>query len=355
MAKIEEVRNAKGKLTGYKMRVYIGRYQAGTKPDGTPIWKQDTRMISAPTKAELKRKEAKLLNENHDPKGTISFRTAFRNYIRDKEGVLSPASITNYKRTQTRMERHCTWFMDTNIHDITKAERQRMVSALASRYATNTVNAMNTTVASVLRHNDIFIGKVKVDNGMDATTEEVYVPSLETVLEILEKLRGHVLEPAFILAAFGPLRRGEIAALTWDDIDFETGMISVHAAQVEDENGNFIIKGPKTKASKRSLWFPPELLERIKAHDEICPLHINQITQRFSHFLIANGYKPFRFHSLRHFAASYYDEMGIPSDKIVKRGGWATDIMMKKVYIHKMNLPKQDDEIAGVLKGLNLR
>ena len=51
------------------------------------------------------------------------------------------------------------------------------------------------------------------------------------------------------------LRRGEILALQWDDLDFRTGALRVQR-QVQRIKGELVISQPKTKTSSRSVILP---------------------------------------------------------------------------------------------------
>lgn len=333
---------------GYKMRVYLGREEVGRDELGKPIFKAIIRQISAPTKAELKRKEALLIAENKGPKGIRSFRSAIKTYIRDKERVLSPATVANYKRVQETLGKNCPWFMDTDIAEIDKPVQQRMVSELSGKYALNTVKTVNSTVSSVLRYHDIPSHTVKFNEGADTASEsDRYIPTEDIIRKLIEDCRGTDLEAAVLLAIFGPMRRGEIDGLTWEDFDFIHNTVNVHAAQVRDEKGEFITKAPKTRASKRVLEYPEWVMERIKAHHEILPMSIDTLTSRFAAFLKKHGYPHFRFHDLRHFAASYYLKEGIPEVSVQRRGGWATDNMMKTVYRHEIARQQADLQILA--------
>lgn len=334
--------------TGYKMRVFLGREEAGRDEQGKPIFKEIIKQISASTMAELRRMEARLITENKDPKGTRSFRTAFKEYIHDKESVLSPATVANYQRVQTSLERRCPWFMDMNITEINKPVQQRMVSELSTRYALNTVKTFNSTVASVLKYNDVPSHLVKFNEGADTTSEgERYIPTEDVIKRLIEDCRGTDLEPAILLAAFGPMRRGEIGGLTWEDFDFERNVVNVHAAKVRNPQREFITKAPKTRASKRELEYPGWVMERIRSHKEILPMTIDALTSRFSDFLAKHGYPHFRFHDLRHFAASYYLKEGVPEVSVQRRGGWATDNMMRTVYRHEIARQQADLQILA--------
>lgn len=61
------------------------------------------------------------------------------------------------------------------------------------------------------------------------------------------------------------LRRGEICALKWDDLNLKTGTLKVER-QVHRVNGELVVSQPKTKASNRSIILPPPVLAVLKAY-----------------------------------------------------------------------------------------
>lgn len=64
----------------------------------------------------------------------------------------------------------------------------------------------------------------------------------------------------------------------------------------------------------------------------------NQITQQFGRKLKQLDVPHFRFHDLRHYAASIMHAIGIPDQYILQRGGWASDNIMKSVYRNVIDL-----------------
>ena len=68
----------------------------------------------------------------------------------------------------------------------------------------------------------------------------------------------------FTMAIYGQMRRGEMCALTWDDIDFENHVISINKAVREVKGLGRVIKEPKTKAGIRDLIMPSDLFELLK-------------------------------------------------------------------------------------------
>ncbi|MFR5585721.1 MAG: tyrosine-type recombinase/integrase [[Clostridium] scindens] len=73
----------------------------------------------------------------------------------------------------------------------------------------------------------------------------------------------------------------------------------------------------------------------------------DQITRRFQRAVQSAGLPHFRFHDLRHYAASIMHAIGVQDQYIVARGGWATDSVMKSVYrgVITDEMKKQSEKI----------
>lgn len=67
----------------------------------------------------------------------------------------------------------------------------------------------------------------------------------------------------FNIALFGGLRKGEILALTWKDIDFEKNTVTINKNTVYTER-EVITKTPKNKTSNRTIVLPQSVIELIR-------------------------------------------------------------------------------------------
>lgn len=79
----------------------------------------------------------------------------------------------------------------------------------------------------------------------------------------LDHVVAHRLCGCFALTLLG-LRREEVGALRWCDIDLETGTLRIRQARV-DVNGKDTIVPTKTERSARDLPLPPRELAMLKA------------------------------------------------------------------------------------------
>lgn len=94
---------------------------------------------------------------------------------------------------------------------------------------------------------------------IDDTGKAYQVGNYTTQKELPEQLRV-----LFNLAIYGGLRKGELLALNWSDIDFDADMLSITKA-VSVVDGVECIKSPKTKTSRRDIAIPHFLTMRLKA------------------------------------------------------------------------------------------
>ena len=112
--------------------------------------------------------------------------------------------------------------------------------------------------------------KTKGHTRTDDTGKQYTVGDYETTKEIPEQLRV-----LFNLAIFSGLRKGELLALKWSDIDFDNDQVHVTKA-VSVVDGKPVCKAPKTKNSVRTVTIPGFLSVRLKA------LKVSQTRYRLS-------------------------------------------------------------------------
>lgn len=69
----------------------------------------------------------------------------------------------------------------------------------------------------------------------------------------------------FSLMIYSSARRGEICALTWEDVDFRAAEISISKAASTTRSAGQIVKGTKTEAGHRRVAVPKEALAALSA------------------------------------------------------------------------------------------
>lgn len=95
--------------------------------------------------------------------------------------------------------------------------------------------------------------------------KEMKVLSKEEIQRFLIQAKAEGMYELFLLELTTGLRRGEILALTWDDLNFETGELHI-SKQVTPVGGQNIISEPKTKAAFRTIILPPVMVGLLREY-----------------------------------------------------------------------------------------
>jgi integrase len=164
-------------------------------------------------------------------------------------------------------------------------------------------------------------------------------------------------------------RVGELTALTWDDMNFQTGRLSIRRSVSwaklrgqTDSKPRFY--EPKTKAGKRTIDVAPELTHALKVWKLACPpsplnllfsteegtpKHRSTITHHtLRPTLKAAGLHQVTLHSLRHTCASALILAGTDCLEVAKFLGHAKPTVTMAVYAHWFNMRKTASTMATV-------
>jgi integrase len=94
---------------------------------------------------------------------------------------------------------------------------------------------------------------------------EVEMLTAEQINDVLVKLEDHGLHPIVVLALATGMRRGELLALRWGDIDLDKATLKVERSLEESDRG-LRFKPPKTKHGRRAIPLPPTAVEQLRVH-----------------------------------------------------------------------------------------
>jgi integrase len=96
-------------------------------------------------------------------------------------------------------------------------------------------------------------------------TKEVEILTSTQVKTLLDGLQGHMLHPIAALDLATGLRRGELLALQWGDIDLDRGIMRVERS-VEETNSGLRLKPPKTRRGRRNIGLSRDAVELLRRH-----------------------------------------------------------------------------------------
>ena len=274
-----------------------------------------------------------------DRRGDLTVSGAVKRYIESKKHVLSPSTVKAYYSVR---ENHLegSQLGAVYLNDLTIKDIQLWVSDLSRGHSPKSVRNMAALVrSSVEMFLPEFHWKVTLPQQIPS---RLYCPSDKDVKRLLDEIREKDPEMyrAVLLAAFGPMRRSEICALTSDDI--HGNLVTVDKAMVYDEVGNRVVKTTKTLSSNRVIEYPDFVIEALSGVvGAIVTSAPDVLSNRFKRTVKRLGGPQYRFHDLRHYAASIMHAIGVPDQYIMERGGWATDVVMKRVYRNIIDMEKR--------------
>lgn len=169
------------------------------------------------------------------------------------------------------------------------------------------------------------------------------------VNEVLSCGKTHLI--GIVICLYTGLRIGELLALTWDDIDFEKGMLSVNKSCHDGKNslGEYgrIIDTPKTYSSIRTIPLPKQLISILRKYKKLSDckyvvskngdgVFMRSYQRHFARLLEKLHIDHHGFHALRHTFATRALECGMDVKTLSEILGHKNPTITLNRYVHSM-------------------
>lgn len=254
---------------------------------------------------------------------------AIEGYINAKENVLSPSTIRAYR---IQLRNNYSTIANTSIKKLTNEQLQIFVSALTEYVTPKSVANIYGLLSSALRfYMPDAVFHVTLPK---RAKKRKNAPSDEDIQKLFN-IAPPELKKCIALGAFTSMRRGEICALTYGDM--EDHIIHVTKDIVQGFDKKWYIKDlPKTEDSYRDCYVPDNVLKLLgsgeKSERIIKYKNPTSVTRVFTRIRDSLGLNVC-FHDLRHYYASIGAVLGIPDNYLADFGGWKRGSnVMKSVY-----------------------
>lgn len=194
----------------------------------------------------------------------------------------------------------------------------------------------------------------------------------------LDAVAGHDLYAMWVLFFTTGLRRGEVAALRWEDVDLERASMAVVRNRVSAGRGRAVsVHQSKTRRGRRNVALDATSVEVLRSHHTAqlaerlrlgsawsdsgyafcgvdgAPLHPDTITATSQAIIRDLDVPRIRLHDLRHTSATLALEAGIHRKVVSERLGHATVGITLDLYSHVLDGMHAEaaEQIGGVIFG----
>ena len=289
-------------------------------------------------------------------------------YLENVRRNLSPATTRDYKGV---IERYLIpEFGNIKLQELTRAKIQQVYNdwKVKSNKSENPLKA--TTIKHINRvfktalNSAVEDGLIKenptrrIKIGKDIEPNHLDVYTVEEIRELQKAVKGTDMELPVALLFDCVLRRGELLALRYSDINFEKKEVTVQYTWAETESNQPVLKTCKTESSYRKMIvsdYTINLLKRqksmylrnkMKYGEDFCnsnrvickengePFLPKSFTRKWARTLEKYGLRHIKLHGTRHSAISLLLSEGVPIHLVQQRAGHQDPKITLSVYSH---------------------
>ena len=259
--------------------------------------------------------------------------------------------------------------------DLNRAYRRVVDQGLSMRTARHVHMLARRVFLHALKVGDIKRDPTVEIDAPKAPRKEALALRTEEIAKMLAGLQGIMRTIAVVGLGTG-IRRGELCALRWVDVDLKAGTLAVKRSYEETRGGGLRLKEPKTAAGRRTISLAPSVVTCLQEHrkqqlehrmrlgqgrqadaalvfpgDEDQPWKPDLLTNAFGRAMASIGL-PHRLHSLRHTHASALIASGMDILTISRRLGHTSAALTLGVYGHLIS--SKDGAAAAIEAVLKL-
>ena len=258
-------------------------------------------------------------------------------------------------------------------HSTLKKRGRKDGGELGARTIRHAHRLLSKALKEAMRHDLIVRNAAAAEPPPQVEAEEIVVLDGEQIKSLVERLRGRTIYPHVITALFTGVRRGELLALRWRDLDLDGNEPTLRVREaIEQTKTGLRFKTPKTENGVREISLPDIVVEALREHrqkqrEQRVALGLGKLPDDALLFPKLDGspqppsalslawakmatklcLPQITFHALRHTHASHLIDAGIDVVKISRRLGHASVDITLKVYAHLFR--QRDDKSSAAI------
>ena len=329
------------------------------------------------TKKEARAEYSKLILAAEEGLAMEKKKQSFKQFI---EEIYLPwyktqVKESTYKNRLNTIEKHFKFFYRKKVNEIEPIHVQTWQLKLAKDYSPNYVRIIQGML-SLAFDRAIILGLAKKNparmvGNIKSKKVKVDFWTLEEFQKVISLLyKGdyyeHYLFICFWLLFTTGLRIGEAAALQWEDIDFESGIISVTKTLYYKSMNEYTFVDPKTSASIRTVVIDKDTIRELKDWMEVqkkvlkdcnfvlsysgIPTSKHTLPRALEKLAGLAGVHRIKIHALRHSHVALLISMGVNPLIVKDRLGHEKIQTTLGTYGHLY--PNSNFEVAKMLGGI---
>lgn len=352
----------------WQFRVYYKNLQGDTKQKNSKFYN---------LKKEAQEAEIEFINKtkNNDYSNSITFKELWKNYLNFKKDKVK---ITSYESIISKELYFQNLFnikvTDFNISHFNQWKEEISKKSFSTTYKNNIYKTLRGVFNygikyyNLLSLNSILHKMTNFSNPNELKKEMLFF-TYEEFKKFIEQEKDLTYKTFFEILYFCGLRQGEALALTWNDINFDTGELTINKNLTTKLKGlRYKILTPKTKSSYRTLIIKNNILindlkniyedsskiygfsKNWFAFGNINPLATTTIQNHKNKNCKLADIKQIRIHDFRHSCASLLINKGASITLIAKYLGHGDIATTLNTYSHMYK--NELETIADSLKNL---
>lgn len=312
-----------------------------------------------------------------------SFSQLEQDFLEEKRTRMKEQS---WLKLKTALDHFTGTLGDVRIDKLTTAQYQRTLATLdekglSNRYKNKLIRQFKQMCKWAGKRYDVYTNVPdRFDNYRNEEKKEMQILTLDQFHDLQDVIDDPVYYALFTLLFTMGLRIGEANALTWQDVDFEKGTLSVNktaTTKLKTGDKQYRITTPKTSNSVRTLLLPQSVSNALLSlRDKVyhpngdrgtafvfgglAPIPESTITAHKNKYLKLAGLPQIRLHDFRHSCASLLINNGATPLYVSKWLGHSTVSMTLNTYSHLWDvnlgsIAQLIDNLEGQKKQKNVR
>lgn len=361
--------------------LWRGELMVGRRPDG----KRDVRKVSAKNQADARKKLDALKGDR--AKGIIveprrlTVRALLDQYLADATARgLRPKTLFFYQQAG---DHYLAPGLGTvKVQELRPEHVRRWATDLAAKGLSsttirNTRAVLHAALQFALRQELVARNVVDVVKPPKRKRPALRPPTpdeMDRLMEVAEREHDR-LAALWTVAAYGGCRPGELRALQWPDVDWDTGIITIQRNVTKVPRQAAVTGAPKSDSGRRSFRIAPDAIAALRAHRAkqneerlllgpdytdrgliFCaatgaPYHERTVVRYFKRALArADLPGEIRFYDMRHGNATAMLLAGVSSKAAAERLGHSSTQLFNDTYAHM--LAEIDADAAAKLQSV---